>query len=138
MLPSALPAVHSFESPSAVIAYQWVLPALAVALGYVLLLDTFVVLPWQVYAWGFSPALLLGLLALSLLPWVVHGRAALAAGPGVWIAPLSLLLFAATRLPTGNLWDAVLDPCLWLLLQYVLLRRVWRLIRGRAAAATRG
>jgi hypothetical protein len=37
-----------------------------------------------------------------------------------------LLLFAATRLPTGNVWDAILDPWLWLLLQLVLLRRLLR------------
>jgi hypothetical protein len=37
-----------------------------------------------------------------------------------------LLLFAATRLPTGNLWDAVLDPWLWLALQGVLVRRLLR------------
>ncbi len=101
----------------------------AVLLGYALLLDTFAVLPLQLYAWGFSPALLLGLLALSLLPWLVRGRAVGRASPAMWLVPLSLLLFAATRLPTGNVWDALLDPWLWLLLQLALLRRglgVWR------------
>ena len=109
----------------------WLVPGGAIALGYLLLLDTFAVLPWEVYAWGFSPALLLGLLALSLLPWVVRGRAAGPPDAGSqaapwWIAPVALLLFAATRLPTGNLWDAVLDPVLWLLLQLALLRRLLR------------
>lgn len=103
-------------------ASGWITGA-AVVLGYLLLLDTFVVLPLELYAWGFSPALLLGLLALCLLPWVLRGRAALAADAGLWIAPAALLLFAATRLPTGNVWDAVLDPWLWLLLQLALLRR---------------
>ena len=101
----------------------------AVLLGYALLLDTFAVLPLELYAWGFSPALLLGLLALSLLPWLVRGRAVGRASPALWLVPLSLLLFADTRLPTGNVWDALLDPWLWLLLQLALLRRglgVWR------------
>ncbi len=97
---------------------------LLVLLGYVLLLDTFAVLPLQIYAWGFSPLLLLVLLALSLLPWLWRGSA-----NGVqarWLVPLALLLFALTRLPTGNLWDALLDPWLWLLLQGLLIRSLVR------------
>ena len=107
----------------------WLLLA-AVALGYVLLLDTFAVGPLQIYAWGFSPALLLALLALALLPWVLGGKTAGAAGPQVWIAPLALLLFAALRLPTGNVWDALLDPWLWLVLQGLLIHRLVRKWRG--------
>ena len=61
----------------------------AVLLGYGLLLDAFAVLPLQVYRWGFSPLLLLVLLALSLLPWVLGIRL-----PGGRVAPLALLLFA--------------------------------------------
>lgn len=99
---------------------RWSLLA-AVLLGYVLLLDSFAVLPVQVYAWGFSPLLLLLLLAASLCPWLLAGAGAPA--PGVWLAPLALLLFAATRLPTGNVWDAVLDPWLWLVLQGAWVRR---------------
>jgi hypothetical protein len=101
-----------------------------VALGYLLLLDTFAVLPLQLYAWGFSPMLLLGMLALSALPWLLRGGTAGRMDAGTWIAPTALLLFAATRLPTGNLWDALIDPWLWLLLQWVLIRRLMRLWRG--------
>ena len=97
----------------------------AVLLGYGLLLDAFAVLPLQVYRWGFSPLLLLVLLALSLLPWVLGIRL-----PGGRVAPLALLLFALTRLPTGNVWDALLDPWLWLLLQGLLSRRLLRQWRG--------
>lgn len=93
---------------------------LLVLLGYVLLLDTFAVLPLQIYTWGFSPLLLLVLLALSLLPWLRRGSAAR------WLVPLALLLFALTRLPTGNLWDALLDPWLWLLLHGLLIRSLVR------------
>jgi len=103
-----------------------VLLGAAVLLGYVLLLDAFAVLPLQIYAWGFSPALLLGLLALSLLPWVLSGARADAKHPALWVVPAALLLFAATRLPTGNVWDAVLDPWLWLVLQLAWLRSRYR------------
>ena len=109
----------------------WVLLGAGVLLGYGLLLDTFAVLPQQVYAWGFSPALLLGLLALSLLPWVLRGAAADAKNPTLWLVPLALLLFAITRLPTGNVWDAVLDPWLWVLLQLAGLRGLFRALFRR-------
>jgi hypothetical protein len=98
----------------------------AVLLGYVLLLDSFAVLPLQIYAWGFSPLLLLALLALSLWPWVGGGRADPATQLVRWLLPAALLLFAVTRLPSGNLWDALLDPWLWLLLHGLWLRRLYQ------------
>jgi hypothetical protein len=122
---AGLPLAAAARSPGSFVL-DWGLPCAGIALGYLLLLDTFAVLPLEVYAWGFSPALLLGLLALSLAPWVLRGRAPAAGAAGVWMAPAALLLFAATRLPTGNVWDALLDPCLWLLLQLALLRRLFR------------
>jgi hypothetical protein len=103
------------------VGWGWI--GAVVLLGYLLLLDTFAVLPVQLYAWGFGPALLLGMLALTLWPWVRRGKEAFATGPVAWIAPLVLLLFAVTRLPTGNVWDAVLDPWLWLAAHAVLLVR---------------
>jgi hypothetical protein len=98
-----------------------------VALGYGLLLDAFAVLPVQLYAWGFSPALLLALMLLSLLPWVIGNKARCPLG---WVAPCALALFALTRLPTGNLWDALLDPWLWFALHIALLRAVYRRWKG--------
>lgn len=102
----------------------------AVLMGYALLLDTFAVLAVQLYSWGFSPLLLLGLLAGSLLPWILGGAGPQQKGPALWVAPMALLLFAATRLPTGNVWDALLDPWLWLLLHGQLLRQCYRRLRG--------
>lgn len=104
---------------------RWFLLA-AVLPGYLLLLDTFAVLPWQIYAWGFSPMALLCLLAVSLLPGVLRGFTISRSEPDLWVAPTALLLFAATRLPTGNVWDALIDPWLWLFLNGVLLRTVYR------------
>ncbi len=110
---------------SVAVANGWWLMA-AVGLGYALLLDAFALLPVQIYSWGFSPALLLGLMALSLLPWVLRGKTTVAAGPEIWVAPLALLMFAATRLPSGNLWDALLDPWLWSALHIALLRALYQ------------
>lgn len=98
-------------------AWAWPL----VALGWVLLLDTFALLPFSVYGWGSAP-LLLGVLAMAgLLPALLWGQRAM---PVLWIAVL--LLYILLRLPTGNAWDAVLDPVLWVWLQVDVLRRVRR------------
>ena len=102
-----------------------------VVLGWILLLDVFALWPVSVYVLGFGwPAL--GLLALlACAPWLLR--------PDAWrwsaAAGLVLLLFVLTRLPSGNLWDALLDPWLWIALQLGLLRRLW--VRFNAAAATR-
>jgi hypothetical protein len=130
------PSLHcAAVEPGVTAAQGWQLWAL-VALGYLLMLDTFAVLPLQIYAWGFSPLLLLCLLALSLLPWLLGGTATVSRLAPVWLAPVALLLFAATRLPTGNLWDALLDPWLWLILQGLLVRGLYRRFRARTSLAT--
>jgi hypothetical protein len=36
-----------------------------------------------------------------------------------------LAVFVLLRLPTGNLWDALLDPWLWVALHVLALRRVF-------------
>jgi hypothetical protein len=95
-----------------------------VLLGWLLLLDTFAVLPACVL--------------LAVLPWMIW-----ATHPGA--RRISLLLVAVLavhvllRLPTGNVWDALLDPWLWLLLQLSWLVRVVRyfMARWRASKATR-
>jgi hypothetical protein len=104
------------RKPGAAALPGWVLWPL-VALGYLLLLDTFAVMPVQMYAWGFSPALLLGLMALALVPWLLGANVPGAPDLRQWGAPAVLLLFVVSRLPTGNVWDALLDPLLWLWLQ---------------------
>lgn len=98
-----------------------------VLLGWVLLLDTLALWPLQWYAWGFSPVAPAVLLLVTLLPWVVwHSKPGqCGTGVGLWLAPLAVLLFVLLRLPSGNLWDALLDPWLWLALQGYVLRRLW-------------
>jgi hypothetical protein len=67
--------------------------------------------------------------ALAVAVWLPRSRMA------VWhaaLVPLALLLLVALRLPTGNVWDAVLDPCVWLVLQVMLVRRWLRCYKKRS------
>lgn len=96
----------------------WVLALL----GWVLLLDTFAWWPLSLYAWGFGPQALGWVTLASLLPLVVGGWRL---PPAVYALPLVLLLFVALRLPTGNVWDAVLDPWLWVGAQCRVLHQLW-------------
>ena len=98
--------------------------------GWALLLDTFALLPLQVYAWGFSPAAVGSLLAIALLPWVaVSSTSHSSLSLRLWVVPVAVLAFAASRLPSGNVWDAVLDPWLWLALHAYVARALWRKLR---------
>lgn len=100
-----------------------------VVLGWVLLLDTVALLPVSVYAWGFQPGAFVLVCGLALLPWVLSGALAWRAR-GVWQLCAALALFGLWRWPSGNVWDAVLDPWLWLALNGYGLRaatRRWRL-----------
>ena len=112
-----------------------VLATAGVVLGWVLLLDTLALLPVSVYAWGFSPAALGGVALLTALLWAASGRSGLSrlaaswAGPALMLAVLSL--FVLTRLPSGNLWDALIDPWLWLGLQLRWLFSGLRYLRER-------
>ncbi|MDP3700207.1 MAG: hypothetical protein Q8R72_04800 [Hylemonella sp.] len=108
------PGVSGFEH------FRGGAPALIV-LGWALLLDTFALWPVSLYAWGFTPLALGALVLLGYLPWLLRGNAILSGG---LIA--ALLLHVFLRLPSGNVWDAVLDPWLWLLLQADWL---WRKLR---------
>lgn len=93
-------------------ARRWA--GVAVVLGWVLLLDSFAIWPLALYPLGFGVGAWLVLLAVAGLPWVWRGGAwRTHAASGLWV--LVLLGFAWLRLPSGNGWDAVLDPWLWLL-----------------------
>lgn len=91
------------------------------AMGGVLLLDTLALLPWPIYAVGFGTQ--------ALTVWLV-ASALLCIRPDLrtwgWAGVLIGLVFAVTRLPTGNLWDALSDPWLSLLAVALVLRRVGR------------
>ena len=94
----------------------------ALVLGWLLLLDTLAQLPVAMYALGFDAPAVAGVALVALLPLLQAGAARRLS---TWLAPLAVLLFVLLRLPTGNVWDAVLDPWLWLGLHWVLLRGVF-------------
>ncbi|APW43967.1 hypothetical protein [Rhodoferax saidenbachensis] len=116
----AVPGLHqqTFSRPARSYAMAWI----GVVLGWALLLDTFALLPVQLYAWGTSPLAVVGLAVLGLLPWLASSPIRRVQGVE-WTPLAAVLLFALARLPSGNVWDAVLDPWLWLVLQGMVLRK---------------
>jgi hypothetical protein len=108
----------------------------SIALGWLLLLDTFAQLPISLYAIGFSPAVVAVAALVASLPWVVFGSPHPARGVSMLLGAV-LLLYVLLRLPSGNLWDALLDPWLWVALQMDWLlrgaRRLNALWRGQQA-----
>jgi hypothetical protein len=119
------------------------LGATGFVLGWMLLLDTLAWLPVSVYAWGFGSAALGAVAVFVTLLWVVSGTAGVnRMAPGL-VGPVPILcvltLFVLTRLPTGNLWDALIDPWLWIALQVgwlISAVRRWR-TATRSLPATR-
>lgn len=111
--------------PSNGIPVPWAV--FGVLMGWVLALDTFAALPIQesLYGWGFSPLASLVLMIGAATAWVLSTRWAHA------LPFLALALFVLTRLPSGNVWDAVLDPLLWLYLHVHLAWLGWRYLRRR-------
>ncbi|NKI96979.1 hypothetical protein [Rhizobacter sp. SG703] len=112
------------------------LAAALVAGGLVLYADAVGALSLGLYPWGFDAVqapvagVVLSVLALAAS---VRGRQPAAA----WAVLLALTFHAVTHLPTGNLFDALLDPLLWL---WALARCVASAVasarpRGRAADA---
>lgn len=95
-----------------------VLAGVGVLLGWVLLLDMLAWWPVSVYALGFGSVALLPVCALATLLWLgdTAGNSGRTAALCVFMV---LLMFVLTRLPSGNLWDALLDPWLWVVLQVV-------------------
>lgn len=97
------------------------LPVIGVLLGWVLMLDTLALLPVSIYAWGFEPGAVALAALVAALIWAILGTVDSA------LPFLALIGYVATRLPTGNLWDALLDPWLWMMLQ---LGGLFSLVRG--------
>lgn len=106
------------------------LASTAVLTGWALLLDSLALLPLQLYAWGFSPAAAGLVLMVALIPWLVSGGPQPAGRSRAWVVPVAVLMFVIWRLPSGNVWAAVLDPLLWLALHVYLARALRRIRRG--------
>ncbi len=99
---------------------RW-LSLVGIVLGWVLVLDTFAFWSFSLYAFGFSPAAVLCVALFAIVPWVTGGGC-------VWRVTLTLLagvllMHVVLRLTTGNVWDALLDPWLWVVLQMGWLAR---------------
>jgi len=100
---------------------------LGMVLGWLLLLDTFAYLPLALYAWGFSPLAYALLFLVAMGPWVMApGYLKTAPAPALLLV---LAVFGLTRWPTGNVWDALLDPWLFVCLHIYLFAR-YRAHRG--------
>lgn len=102
--------------------------------GSALYLDATGVLPLGLYYFGFSAVgAPLAALALAVACSVGFLRG--------WARPQALVLlgavstFSILRLPTGNLWDALLDPLLWGWAVCALVTHRWRTVS--AARSTR-
>lgn len=106
-------------------------PALAfVALGVPLYAGTFALLPVDLYFLGFANYAGLALAtALVVLWWLAWPQARVHCA----IVAAAALLHAATRLPTGNAWDALLDPILFVWAVAVVARGAMRAARRAAA-----
>lgn len=128
------------ELPSVIRLTAWhVLWGNGVLLGWVLLVDMLAGWPVSVYAFGFGPAALALACMLTAFLWIFGGVSPSARAASGVLGSV-LILFAVTRLPSGNVWDALLDPWLWLGLQVTGLQRVghwgWCRFRGRCGAPT--
>lgn len=103
--------------------------ALAMVLGAVLLADMFILLPFSVYRWGFSSFAFGLLLAVALLVWLAARSET--SRRDAQLACAALALFALTRLPSGNVFDALIDPWLWMVLLARSLQQGYRRIKSR-------
>ena len=106
-------------------------PALALliaAAGTVLYLDAMGLLSLGLYYWGFGPnaaPLMAVLLAAVGAVAIARGKAR----PQAYALLIGMLAFSILRLPTGNIWDALLDPFLWgwaIVALVALVRSRWR------------
>ena len=101
-------------------SFRYVLIA-GLVLGWLLVFDLLAWLPVQLYALGFHPLTNGLLLLLSLLPVVIQGGEAWR-DPRVRVLPAAVVLFVLSRWSSGNVWEAVLDPWLWVVLHIHALR----------------
>ena len=102
-------------------------PALAMPIvlaGGVLYLDAIGLVSQGYYYWGFgreSVPLLALLIAAACAATAILGQAR----PQSLALLAGMTLFAVLRLPTGNLWDALLDPFLWIWAFMALAEKCW-------------
>jgi hypothetical protein len=93
-------------------------------LGWALVVDTLNLWPAvfnpALYAWGFTSAALWAVLVVAAVLLLIYK----ATWPLVLMSFAVLLMYAFFRLPTGNVWDALLDPFVFVILHVKCLK--WR------------
>lgn len=102
----------------------WLALSLALA-GTILYLDAMGLISIGLYYWGFGPKaapVLAMLLAAASAVAIARGKAQ----PQASALLIAMLGYTILRLPTGNIWDALLDPLLWGWALVALVRRGWR------------
>ena len=92
----------------------------AIVAGWVLALDTFALFDIALYAIGFTPYAVLAALFFACLLQLISVRSGHAQSTRHYrelaaIVLIATLVHLLLRLPTGNLWDALLDPWLWVM-----------------------
>jgi hypothetical protein len=115
----------------------WLLGAIS-AVGAVLLLDTFALFPFSLYALGFSVAAV-GWVALIIALIFIAKNTDREKARLKFLALVVLVAYILLRLPSGNLWDALLDPWLWLVSVLALCARALGALQTRfsGSATTR-
>lgn len=102
---------------------------IGIGIGWLLALDTFALLTVQLYPIGFTPYAVLGALFFACLLQLISARSDHALQRHHYrllavVVLISILVHLITRLPTGNLWDALIDPWLWVLAHWFALSRL--------------
>lgn len=125
----AAPAMRTGDAPDAP-SSRWPLrlekpgpwSTAGLVLGWLLLLDLLALTPVSIYAWGFGTPALAAVMLVGALLWAGTPPRR-GARSGAACLALTLTLFVLTRWPSGNLWDALIDPWLWVVLHLRLFSR---------------
>jgi hypothetical protein len=105
--------------------------------GWIFALDTFAFFDISLYAIGFTPYAVLAALFFACLLQLISARSG-HAQPTRHYRQLAAIVLIATivhlllRLPTGNMWDALLDPWLWLMAHGLAIYLVLKKIQSRS------
>ncbi len=119
------PPRQIFSSPEHLSGRAWPWACL-VLLGWAMVLDLWGQLPMDVYLWGFTagPVWLAWGSTGAWMVWVGFQNSATANwhSRAATCVLVTCAVFLLSRAPTGNAWDALLDPWVWVYAHVVLLR----------------
>lgn len=116
----------------------WPIGLLSVAIiaGWLLALDTFAVFNISLYAIGFTPYAILAALFFACLLQLISARSEHAQRTRHYrdlaaITLIAIVVHLLLRLPTGNMWDALLDPWLWIVAHAMAIFRLLKKMQSR-------